>query len=359
MEEIRNVYYDINKGGYNVDNTYEYLNKKYSKNFIKNTIKNFDIKEIKDKKINKDNFIKINAEPQSWQMDITFFNQYAKYNKGYTAILTIININSRYAYGYPIKTKSVNEIYTNIQKFLEEEQKVKNIYTDNGKEFNNNKLKQLYKDKNINYFFFNKSEAHQNNLAIVEAFNKRIRNLIDNYMITYNTYKYVDILENLIDNYNNTVHSSIKKEPVNFTNYDEQKHYEKIAKHNLEVKNKIFGEFKVGDQVRILITKNLFDKGMKNYYSKDIYTIENQLYNSYDVKDKNGNIKNVSAYMMKKVNNITNPYNNKTEKTIESNKTKFKNQKSKAKIQKALDEEGINKNNIIRTKTRSQKRIGK
>ena len=124
MEEIRDIYYDINKGGFNIDNTYQYLNKKYSKSYITHIVKQFDIKEIKDRKINKKNFIKINAEPNSWQMDITFYNQYSKYNKGYTAILTIININSRYAYGFPIRTNHKLKFMIIYRNFYKKNQKL-------------------------------------------------------------------------------------------------------------------------------------------------------------------------------------------------------------------------------------------
>ena len=48
---------------------------------------------------------------------------------------------------------------------------------------------------------------------MVERFNRSIRELIDKYMIEYNTHKYIDVLDKLINNYNNRKHSGIKMTP--------------------------------------------------------------------------------------------------------------------------------------------------
>ena len=42
----------------------------------------------------------------SFQLDLTFLPKYKQQNKGYTVIFTAININSKYVYAYPMKTKS-------------------------------------------------------------------------------------------------------------------------------------------------------------------------------------------------------------------------------------------------------------
>jgi len=46
--------------------------------------------------------------------------------------------------------------------------------------------------------------------AIIERFNRTIRDKIDKYMKTYKTYKFNDVLKQLVLNYNNTKHSTTK-----------------------------------------------------------------------------------------------------------------------------------------------------
>ena len=60
---------------------------------------------------------------------------------------------------------------------------------------------------------------------------------------------YFDVLENIVDKYNNTVHRTIKMKPIEVTN-------DSFAEYNEDSNNKN-PKFKVGDHVRI---KNLSTK---------------------------------------------------------------------------------------------------
>lgn len=48
---------------------------------------------------------------------------------------------------------------------------------------------------------------------MVERYNRTIRDIITDYMINYKTNKYVDVLDDLVYNYNTRYHSSIKMSP--------------------------------------------------------------------------------------------------------------------------------------------------
>ncbi len=48
---------------------------------------------------------------------------------------------------------------------------------------------------------------------MVERFNRTIRDKLTMYFSAYNTNHYIDVIDKLIDNYNNTIHSSIKMTP--------------------------------------------------------------------------------------------------------------------------------------------------
>ena len=80
------------------------------------------------------------------------------------------------------------------------------------------------------------------------------------YFSANNTRKYVDILELLVNQYNNSIHSSIKLTP----NEASRKENENKLWRNLypELGGKTLSlKFSIGDNVRITKKKKIFDKG--------------------------------------------------------------------------------------------------
>ena len=77
---------------------------------------------------------------------------------------------------------------------------------------------------------------------------------------------YLDVLNDIVDEYNNTYHKTIKMKPVDvgddsFAEYDEESN-EKDRK------------FKVGDHVRISKYKSIFAKGYTPNWSEEIFIIK-------------------------------------------------------------------------------------
>jgi len=178
--------------------------------------------------------------------------------------------------------------------------------------------------------------------------------MIDNYMKSYKTHKYIDVLPDLVNNYNDNIHSSIKMKPKDVKPEEEEKIYEIKLHEKNRVDNNIIEQFSIGDKVRILKQRSIFGKGQSTYYSKQVYTIMGKEYNSFIVKSDNGKTKQVQPYMIKKISEIIdNPFINKTDKAIKTENTKFKNNKIKVKGNKELSKEGIQKSNIFKAKTRS------
>ncbi|XP_074109311.1 uncharacterized protein LOC141534070 [Cotesia typhae] len=88
---------------------------------------------------------------------------------------------------------------------------------------------------------------------------------------TRGSYKWTDILDDLVNTYNNTKHSTIKMKPVDVTAAQEARLLENIYQP-LQVKSK--QKFKVGDKVRISKYKHVFDKGYTPNWTTEIFTIK-------------------------------------------------------------------------------------
>ena len=76
---------------------------------------------------------------------------------------------------------------------------------------------------------------------------------------------YFDVLDDIVNNYNNTVHRTIKMKPIDVTG-------DSYAEYNEDL-NKKDSKFKVGDHVRIWEYKNLFAKGYALNWSEEVFVL--------------------------------------------------------------------------------------
>ena len=95
---------------------------------------------------------------------------------------------------------------------------------------------------------------------------------------------YFDVLDDIVDKYNNTVHRTIKTKPIEVTG-------DYYAKYNEDPSNKKDPTFKVGDNVRTYKYKNIFAKGYTPNWSEEVFVI-NRIKNTvpwiYAISDLNG-----------------------------------------------------------------------
>ena len=94
---------------------------------------------------------------------------------------------------------------------------------------------------------------------------------------------YLDALDDIVNKYNNTVHRTIKRKPIDVKD-------DSFAEYN-EESNKEDPKFKVGDHVRISKYKNIFAKGYAPNWSEEVFVI-NKINNAvpwtYAISDLNG-----------------------------------------------------------------------
>ena len=102
---------------------------------------------------------------------------------------------------------------------------------------------------------------------------------------------YFDVLDDIVNKYNNTVHRTIKMKPIDVTD-------DSYAEYNEDF-NKKDPKFKVSDHVRISKYRNIFAKGYTPNWSEELFLvseIENTVPWTYVVSDLNGEDINGSFY---------------------------------------------------------------
>ena len=137
-------------------------------------------------------------------------HRYARQNKGYNYILIVLDVFSRYAFARPLKSKTGKETAAALEDIFETVKVFpQKLWCDLGRECYNHNVDKLLKTRGITLY----STHNTVKASIAERFIRTLRRKIEyNYILTDSTVWY-KILPQLIFEYNNTHHSTIKMTP--------------------------------------------------------------------------------------------------------------------------------------------------
>ena len=194
--------------------------------------------------------------------------------------MCVIDIFSKYAWVVPLKDKKGVSIVNAFQKILKDSNRKPNkIWVDKGSEFYNNSFKKWLKDNDIEMY----STNNEGKSVVAERFIRTLKTKIYKYMTSVSKNVYIDKLDDIVNEYNNTYHRTIKMKPVDV----KDNAYIDFSK---EVNDKD-SKFKVGDHVRISKYKNIFAKGYTPNWSEEVFVIKevkNTVPWTYVISDLNG-----------------------------------------------------------------------
>lgn len=279
MEQLLNrLYYNTETGFLSLDKLYRKAKKQNSKitrRFVQEWLSKQSTGQRTRPRQIKQNLGTIVLPIGGYQADLIFLPKFKRENDGYSTILTLIEVNSREGYAYPLKTKSARSVLDALKRFSQDQkvEKLNTIHTDIGKEFTNKLVQTWFKENGIEHRV-SPREQH-NHLGIIERFNRTLKQLLIRYRTAKNTNRWIDVLSSFIKNYNSTYHSTIKNEPEEMTlQKQEDFFFNQLFK---DFDNRIsqinFSSIQRGDLVRIeLAKKNIFAKEDVNF-SQDIYVV--------------------------------------------------------------------------------------
>ena len=131
----------------------------------------------------------------------------SKFDKGFWFLLCVIDIYSKYAWVIPLRNKKGITITNAFQKTLKESNRKPNkIWVDKGSKFYNNSFKKWLQDNDIVMY----STNNEGKSVIAERFIRTLKNKIYKYMTSISKNVYIDKLDDIVNKYNNTYHSTIK-----------------------------------------------------------------------------------------------------------------------------------------------------
>ena len=129
---------------------------------------------------------------------------------------------------------------------------------------------------------------NEGKLVIAQVFVKQLMSRIYKRMTANNSKSYLNYLNKLLGEYDNTYYRSIGKKPIDADYSDLTEEIESIYKAP---------KFRVGDRGRISIYKNNFSKGYTKNWSREMFAIDSVLKTNFwanKVKDLNGQKTKVS-----------------------------------------------------------------
>jgi len=218
-----------------------------------------------------------------WQADLVDMQKLKSVNKNMNYILTVIDIFSKYAWAIPIRNKTGYEI-TNAFKKILTERVPKKLQTDKGLEFINKSTQDLFRQHKIHWF----TTENETKAQVVERFNRTLKSKMWRYFTEKSTRKWIDIVDDLVENYNSSYHRTIKMTPKEGSLHkNRSKIYSNLFPSTDKVKDK---KFSVGDRVRISIKRKSFRKGYLPNFTTEIFIINKVLRTApvtYKLKDMN------------------------------------------------------------------------
>ena len=212
----------------------------------------------------------------------------SKNNKGIKYLFCAIDLFSKYAFVVPLKDKKGISIVNAFNKTIKQSnRKPNNKWVDQGSEFYNHVFKKWLSDNDIiMYSTFNEGKS-----VVAERFIRTSKNKLYKHMRATGENVYYDVLDDVVYEYNNIKHNTIKMEPKDVKS-DTTKS-SAIARNNrvyIDQHNKKSAGYNVGDRVRISKFKNIFAKGYTPNWSREIFIINkinDTVPYTYNLKDLN------------------------------------------------------------------------
>lgn len=275
-KELQELFYNIKTGYVGAKKLYYHLQQKFPDQQIPAVY-------MIQKWLNNQETVQVNKRPHKpklyqsftssgpghgYQMDILIYSTYEY--KGWKYMFVLIDIYSRYAQVRAMKSRTMKtwmeafeDCLKKNQQLLNKEEYPRFINSDN--EFAKSTMQEYCKKHNIQLRLSEPEEINKN--AIVERFNRTLREKIHKYRFTSGDINWPSYLQQIVEGYNTTLHSTTKQTPYEvFTGQKASEQIIHISTPPLDV----------GHAVRIIKKKKVFDKGDINRLSTQVYTIESK-----------------------------------------------------------------------------------
>lgn len=225
-----------------------------------------------------------------FEADLCDMQHLKAHNKGFTFLLNCIDCYSKFLWCVPLKNKKATTVLDAF-KIIFDGKFCKNLQVDMGREFDNTIFRKYLKENNVN-LIFPKTSAK---CSIIERLNRNLKLRVHKYFTHKGTQTYINVLQDIVKSYNNSIHSSTGHKPSEVTKKNQNKlwpflyggkgRYAKLQSSATPRKN-----IKIGDFVRISRDTATFFKGYEGNWGHEVFRVTkiiNKPQTLYEISDWN------------------------------------------------------------------------
>ena len=232
--------------------------------------------------------VQVHEKDQTWSADLVFMPTKSSDPEKYKIILTVIDLYTRFAFARCLENKTGYSITEAFENIFEQHQRIpKYLWCDKGTEFYNKVFTKFLNENDIKLY----STENEGKAVVVERLNRTLKNKMWKYFTAIGKQKWNnELLQKIVNEYNNDVHSSIKSTPLNASLNPETVKVVNIENDVIVDTTPIKPKFKIGDRVRIFKYKNKFEKGFTAKWTNEIFIINKIHYTTpitYSIIDLN------------------------------------------------------------------------
>lgn len=200
-----------------------------------------------------------------YQIDLVDMQALSKDNRGFKWIINCIDTFSKKLWSLKVKNKKAKTIAEALEPLLTTNRPNK-VETDGGTEFYNTHFKDLLRRLNIQLY----SISSDRKCSIVERVNRTLKTRMYRLFTARGSRVWYNILDSLVDGYNNSRHRSIKMCPNEVNNENEA-----VVRATLypTIPTRKPPKLKMNDLVRITRIKSVFQKGYEQGWSYEVFKI--------------------------------------------------------------------------------------
>ena len=201
--------------------------------------------------------------------DLMEFPQYKFRNRGFRFALILIDVFTKKLYTAQLKKKTKDETARAFETIFKEFDEFPiNLVTDRGREFYNEEVQKLFDSYGINHYSTPTKTKWK--ASVAERVIRTVKSRLFKYFKAKKTTNWVDVLPQLTKNYNSTPHKSHGFPPEDVSSENRDIVFKKLYPQNTLT---IICKLKIGDKVRKIKDKTLFEKGYTENWSEEIYII--------------------------------------------------------------------------------------
>ena len=227
-----------------------------------------------------------------WHVDTFDVSQLSEFNSGVKHIFTAIDLFSKKGYVVPLLSHTASDgIFALKTIFLINGVLPRNIGSDQGGECGSRMVREFLSRNGVNSVIL----TGNSKAGVVEIFQKTLQRLIYSYIVDTDQQSYISVLPQLVEGYNNKVHTTTGFSPNDVESNSEVQRI--VERDNMKdvsqsILNKVKPTLRVGDAVRISYKKSKFLRSYKIQNTREVFYVRRVDVNNkiprYFIKDYDG-----------------------------------------------------------------------